>query len=1165
MQQSVRSEIQNPQTPILLHFDYPEVTMKFFTLFIAWAALFQLAAANWTNWRADGKYPAAQFQVKNGIVQAAPGKKGIKFFDSKPQNVSQGMELTLKAAFSGKGTAAAGCHFYDKNNKWLGMATGKLMKVDSAKPVPYSANIVINKANAVRIRPFVLFQSGSVKCHDFELKMPEIFDRKKLAEAPVFRNWMYNRTTKAVAIRMTGDGKPETSSLKIITSNAQTVESYPKTPQNINENDILKIRFKASGTGKFHVGVYLYDAKNVWQGVQLSETITPGKISEVTQEIKTPAGKKAVKKIRPFIRVLPNSNLKIGELQINKRETAYKKPEVEIPLPEGFQLLYPGKADFQLRFFASENKIILDLIETPYASCAGDVCSVKFSAVSSDGKIIGQQTFSYKDNLITNQSFRIRNDFTGSFTVKADYLDKNGKVLISGTGYAAIYHMDLYSGRYMAGGFRLRNAHLKEWVKPRLMGQTVFHKQNFPFEKELKTDHGFAGFTPLKIKGDTIQISGRTYTVCPNGFLSQATAYQLEPTVGNATESLFAAPVNLTVDGVSFPWKRSKLKKNGHAVLWEQKADAAGAVWTIQNRLEPDGVLRMTFTVIPGKNFHPERVSLNLPLKQDQATLYQNITDVTYRKIDRSKKLGQTPLGGFAGYTPSQKIRGDVVWESKGQERKTPGSFQPFVWFGNEDRGFCYFSDSDRDWQVDDSRSALEISRRNGQVIFNINFINMPEKRLSEVMKWDIGLLATPVKAPLKNWRGTIFPRWTTMNKPFYEKLKDVRKIIIVSAGHPSFNSGTQNISALDVERTRKMYRNVADKFGSTYLEYYCSDLLGIAIPEMKTYFSEWGGGIAGTFVKGGSTRWHSKSYDFKGATVIQQQRKVPSYIKYRGWAIGDKLKQIGLLSFYEDNVHPRTFFDPARNYGFKDEKGRMHPEYDFWMLREHYHYLAYQYKKNNLENLTGAHGSASLMIPSLTNCTFFIDGEQPGRYDNIADKDYIDHWKDLDYMRAVSMGRAFGINSIFLSEMIFKGNDEDGHHSRAWLALILPHDIAPWDGSVKNRQPVRLWHKIVNDLRFYADPPRLYPYWAKGKYKVFEHNHKDLLVTVWKQKNRMVIMLSNFGEKGNFTVKLLPGKIGMKSLKKLEDAENQKSLPIRNNTFSVEIPRHDFRILVAE
>ena len=1139
--------------------------MKFFTLSLACSVLIPLSAANWTGWKADGNYPKTQFQVQNGIVQATPGKKEIKFFDAKPIKVYQGMELSLNAEFSGKGTAAAGCHLYDKNYKWIGKTTGKLTAVDSASPVLVTANIKIDKPDAVWIRPYVQFNSGTVKCHDFALKMPESVNQKNLAKAPAFQNWMYASATKAVMIKMTGNGKPENSSLKIITAKAQTVESYPKAPQNVDENDILKIRFKAAGTGKFYIGVHLYDSKNAWQGSLLSKDITPGKLSEVTLEVKTPAGKKDVKKIRPFIRIMPNSNLEIGDFQINTRKLTYKKPEVEIPLPDGFQLLYPGKADFQLRFFASENKIILDQVETPYANCAEDVRTVKFSAVSSDGKIIGQQTFPYKDNLITNQSFPIRSDFTGSFTVKADYLDKDGKVLISGNGYAAIYHMDLYSGRYMAGGFLLRNAHLKEWVRPRLMGQTVFHKQHYPFEKELKADHGFAGFAPLTIQGNTIQISGRVYTVDKNGFLAQATAYQLEPTVGNATEALFAAPVNLTVNGTTFPWKRSELKKEGHAVVWEQTANTAGAAWAIKNRLEPDGVLRMTFTVIPGKNFQPEKVSLNLPLKQDQATLYQNITDVTYRKVDRSKKLGQTPLGGFAGYTPSKKIRGNVVWESKGQERKSPGSFQPFVWFGNEDRGFCYFSDSDRDWNVDDSRSALEISRSGEQVILNINFINTPKKQISSAMTWDIGLLATPVKAPLKNWRGTIFPRWMTMDKPFYEKLKDVRKIIIVSAGHPSFNSGTQNIAALDVERTRKMYRDVADKNGSTYLEYYCSDLLGIAVPEMKTYFSEWGGGIAGTFVKGGSTRWVSKSYDFKGATVVQQQRKVPSYIKYRGWEIGNKLKQVGLLSFYEDNVHPRTFFDPARDYGFRDEKGRMHPDYDFWMLREHYHYLAYQYKKNNFENLTGAHGSASLMIPSLTNCAFFIDGEQPGRYDNVTEKDYIDHWKDLDYMRAVSMGRAFGINTIFLSEMIFKGNDEDGHHSRAWLALILPHDIAPWDGVVKNRAPIRLWHKIVNDLNFLADPPRLYPYWAKGKYKVFEHNHKDLLVTVWKQKKQTVIMLSNLGEKENFTVRLLPEKLGINTFSKLKNAENLKRIPIKDNTFSVEVPRHDFMVLIAE
>ena len=167
--------------------------------------------------------------------------------------------------------------------------------------------------------------------------------------------------------------------------------------------------------------------------------------------------------------------------------------------------------------------------------------------------------------------------------------------------------------------------------------------------------------------------------------------------------------------------------------------------------------------------------------------------------------------------------------------------------------------------------------------------------------------------------------------------------------------------------------------------------------------------------------------------------------------------------------------------------------------------------------------------------------------------------------MRAVSMGRAFGINTIFLSEMVFKGNDEDGHHSRAWLALILPHDIAPWDGATKNREPIRQWHKIVNDLDFYSDSPRLYPYWAKGKFKVFEHNHKDLLVTVWKQKKRTVIMLSNMGEKGTFQVKLLPEKLGIKSFSNLKNIETKTAVPISGNTFTAEVPRHDFRIFVSE
>lgn len=59
--------------------------------------------------------------------------------------------------------------------------------------------------------------------------------------------------------------------------------------------------------------------------------------------------------------------------------------------------------------------------------------------------------------------------------------------------------------------------------------------------------------------------------------------------------------------------------------------------------------------------------------------------------------------------------------------------------------------------------------------------------------------------------------------------------------------------------------------------------------------------------------------------------------------------------------------------------------------------------------------------------------------------------------------------------------------------------------------------------------------------------------------------MLSNLGEAGSFTVRLLPEKLGIKSIKSLADMENKKSISLHGNTFSMKIPRHDYRLLAAE
>ena len=1138
--------------------------MKKLLLSCCWLYAASLFAGNleqWTKAQDD-----TLLNMENGIVfvsSSTPGKKGQIFF-KKAVNAFDGLKIHLSGDFSGNGEVQLGCHYYDTGSRWLGMISGVKFTVADGQPKKIEETFVLPKKKIAFIRPFIDVLSGKTGVSDFKLTQLNVINADNINTAPVFRAWQYDRTSEAQKISMSGNGDAANSMLSIKTAPRQKCSLFAGKTLPVKENSRIKIRFRIAGKGKAFFGLHLYRQGNVWLG--MVEEKASSESGEVNFIIKTPAGKPMVSHVRPFFRVQPDSNISIGEIEVMKMPESPEKAEVEIPLPDGFQLLTPGPNDFPVRFFASENRIILDEINTPFGPAGNQVDSITICAVDEKNqKRVAEKNFIFERGKVINQSIRLPETYRGDFYIAGEFLDKKQNVLITGRGYSTVPHMDLTTGRYMVANM-LRNAHLKKWVQNYPMGMKTFRQQKFPFQSTNSMKHHFPFFPEPELTALTVNILERCYEYGTDGFLKQVIARQLEPTIGAEKEEILAEKLSLCCDGIPISMTATPLRKEGKSIFWEQTGHHAGADWKIINRLDPDGVQRMNIQVIPSAAFNPGKVTLSIPINDSQATLFQNVTDIAYRRKDQTKKLGSTLLGGHAGSTPQAKITGNTVWQSLGQERRSPGSFLPYLWLGNEDRGFCYFADDEQDWLVDDSRSALELKKKDGQVTLAVNFINrkkspVPQKQL----KWTIGLLATPVKTPLKHWRGTIFPRWMTMDKSFYSKLDNCRKIIMVSAGAPAFNAGTQSIVSPDIEKTQKMYKNIRDQFGSTYQEYFCSDELNPNIPELRTFFSEWAVMPANGLQDSKSIRRPSASYDVSSATVVYMQRFIPSYLAYRNWAIGRKIDQVGALSFYEDNIHLRRFFDPPRNKGFRDEQGRIHPSYDLWSLRDYYHSLASHYEKHQFDNLTGAHASASLLIPALTNCSFFIDGEQPGRYDSTDDKDYIDHWKDLDYMRAVSMGRAFGINTIFLSEMTFPGKDEDGHHSRAWLALLLPHDIAPWDGTNKNREPVKTWHKIINDLDFYHDSPRLYPYWAKGKHKVFEHAHEDLLVTVWKQKQRIVVMLSNLGEAGSFTVRLLPEKLGIKSIKSLADMENKKSISLHGNTFSMKIPRHDYRLLAAE
>lgn len=58
----------------------------------------------------------------------------------------------------------------------------------------------------------------------------------------------------------------------------------------------------------------------------------------------------------------------------------------------------------------------------------------------------------------------------------------------------------------------------------------------------------------------------------------------------------------------------------------------------------------------------------------------------------------------------------------------TYGTWIPYLWIGGPDRGICCFSDTDRDWVLDDGTPAIDLFREDGVVNLRVHFINTPAR-----------------------------------------------------------------------------------------------------------------------------------------------------------------------------------------------------------------------------------------------------------------------------------------------------------------------------------------------------------------------------------------------------------------------------------------------------
>ena len=941
-----------------------------------------------------------------------------------------------------------------------------------------------------------------------------------------------------------------------------------------NELSHVKLKIRVSGKGTLNMGCHSYDKKNKWIGLIRAVPVSLDTEKTLLHEfnVQIPVSKSGkVEYIRPFLEMESDAYFVIAEFECAIRNFC-RPPQGDAAseaFPEYFERLTVTPEDFPLRILPSKNRLVLDFVERPYRQDANIIQDLRIKLVSLKNRnAVASACASYHEGVIRNFQMSIPKNLSGDYRVEGEYLDRRGNLVCRGSGYSYVTMTDLDSGWYVVGGMK-RNAHKKNMLESYSMGQKVFHFSDYPFQKNTVgvSPEPLPGFQHPAIAEDTISVLGRKYHFGENGLPRQITIQQPEPTVGAEWADILAAPITVVLDGKILP--SDGRKQIGGVKFGAEVSNTLAGSLSLHSRIEQDGVIKLKIGLIGKLHDKVGKLSLRIPFRPEQATLFHEVTDVTYRRLDRTKTGLQAGIGDHAGKLPVAFLEGNVIWRSRDCERRMKGSFNPMVWVGNEDRGFCFFSDSDQGWLVDTDRSCLEIERLNGQVVLSINLVNRHSEFLPEGASWTIGLLATPVKAPPKGFRGTIFPRWGTLDKAFYDQLKNVRKIIEIGAGDPAFTSGSCSILPKDVQRTRDLYSACRDSAGSRYMEYWCSDYMNLAAKEMAMYFGEWSAKIEGTDLRAPSN-WVKAypGFTFAETAWISCRRIVPSYLRYRLWCLEQKLKTVGELSFYEDNMHVRCFFDPMMGYGYYLPDGNPQIQFDLWSVREYFRSIAEIFRRNAMENLAGAHASAAMLIPALTYCTFFIEGEQPARYARGPGMDYVDMWRDTDYFRASVLGRQFGVRTIFLSEITYNGTDRTEHRrqARAWLSVMLAHDVGLWDAHIKDRTSVKKWHKIVNDLDFFHQHPRLFPYWGSGKFKVADSTMPDLHITVYRQKDRALMILSNFGEAGTAAVKLLPEhlQLNWKSVVDMEEPE-RKDIQCGHQQIRLFIPRHDYRIVLLQ
>ncbi|MCM8757119.1 MAG: DUF6067 family protein, partial [Candidatus Omnitrophica bacterium] len=469
---------------------------------------------------------------------------------------------------------------------------------------------------------------------------------------------------------------------------------------------------------------------------------------------------------------------------------------------------------------------------------------------------------------------------------------------------------------------------------------TEFEKKTFEWEETHfgVSDEVIEPFTALEVKQKTISCWGRQYQFSDTGWPAQ---------IVSRGKSLLARPISLEGQGIKGKLKFKPLgplrilSAAPGVVRGKAYSQAGDLRLETSFSVEYDGMVKYHLVFSVAQEMTIKHLAVDIPLWNDRAILYHACGE-SIRLTNR------------AGYVPDGQ---GVVWSSRQIPNSVVlGTFIPYFWLGDYDRGLCWMADNDRGWITDDSKDCIQFIRQGKELIARINLVNQ-EKRITQPREIIFAIMAGPARPEPEGWR---------MDKRGGYAWYCGRASTFQGYGCPP----DMEAYLKDVEYYKKLR-------GYWGVNTSPNDLWGVT-PANVYYEAEWSPGVP--------------------------TEKRNDYVMY----YLNKFMEAGYIDgLYSDDVYPVADRDLVTGRGYLREDGKIQAGYSMFALRDFYKRSAYLFRQHNCSRRMTVHMTDSMIMPAY--CFWDYKHDNEWRKAGLSGGDQIDGW-DLGELCARTMSRQYGM-----------------------------------------------------------------------------------------------------------------------------------------------------------